>query len=99
MHPVVNPTASTRVPQGTLGAIALGRIRRGVTTMVAVTKALGVVVMVLVPGGLLIAAAFVLARLVAHQMRVEQGQKGQRLARAVATVRWADVVRETRALW
>jgi hypothetical protein len=48
---------------------------------------------------LLIAAAYVLARLVTQQMKLEQGPQGQRLARAVATVRWSDVMRETRKLW
>lgn len=67
--------------------------------MVAVSKVLSVVVMVLVPGGLLIAAAYVLARLVTQQMKLEQGPQVHRLARAVATVRWRDVMRETRKLW
>lgn len=95
----VNPDALTNTPEGTWGALALAWFRRGVTTMVAVTKTLGMVLMVVVPGGLLVVAAFVLARLVAQQMRSVEGPHGRRLARAVATVRWRDVVRETRALW
>lgn len=68
--------------------------------MVAAARILSVVVMVVMPGGLLIAAAYVLARLVTQQLKLEQeGPQGQRLARAVAAVRWRDVVRETRALW
>ncbi|MDP1920734.1 MAG: hypothetical protein Q8L14_31115 [Myxococcales bacterium] len=64
--------------------------------MVAAAKVLSVVVMALVPGGLLIALAFVLARLVTQQMQLEEGPQGRRLARAVAHVRWRDVVREAR---
>lgn len=66
--------------------------------MVAVTKVLSVVVMVLVPGGLLVAAAFVLARLVAQQMRADEGPQGRRLARAMASIHWRDVVREAKRL-
>lgn len=99
MESTVKSALSASVPQGTSPAVAPDRQRRGVTVMVAVSKVLSVVVMVLVPGGLLIAAAYVLARLVTQQMKLEQGPQGQRLARAVATVRWSDVMRETRKLW
>lgn len=99
MESTVKSALSVSVPQGTSPAVAPDRQRRGVTVMVAVSKVLSVVVMVLVPGGLLIAAAYVLARLVTQQMKLEQGPQGQRLARAVATVRWSDVMRETRKLW
>lgn len=64
--------------------------------MVAAAKVVSVVLMALVPGGLLIALAFVLARLVTQQMQLEEGPQGRRLARAVAHVRWQDVVREAR---
>ncbi|MDP1821785.1 MAG: hypothetical protein Q8L48_01015 [Archangium sp.] len=47
--------------------------------------------MVLVPGGLLVLAAWLLARTVATQMRLEQGTHGHRFARAVSTVRIRDV--------
>jgi hypothetical protein len=67
--------------------------------MVAATKTVGLMLMVVVPGGLLLLSAFVLARLVAQQMRAIEGPQGRRLARAVATVRVRDVIRETRALW
>lgn len=66
--------------------------------MVAASKVLSVLVMVVVPGGLLVAAAFVLARLVTQQMRLEEGPQGRRFARAVAAVRWRDVVREAKRL-
>lgn len=64
--------------------------------MVGALRFLSVLLVVLVPGGLLVAAAVVLARLVAQQMRLEEGPQGRRLARAVATVRWRDVVKEAR---
>jgi len=76
--------------------IAHRTLRRGVTVMVGAAKFFSVVVVLLVPGGLLVAMAFVLARLVSHQMQLEQGPHRQRLARAVASVRWRDVVREAR---
>lgn len=66
--------------------------------MMATTKTLGLLLVVLVPGGLLVLGAVVLARLVAQQARGEPGPHGRRLARALATVRWRDVVRETRSL-
>lgn len=47
--------------------------------------------MVLVPGGLVVLAAYLLARTVATQMRLEQGTQGHRFARAVSTVRMRDV--------
>ncbi len=76
MESTVKTTLSIPQSQGTSPAIAHGHRRRGVTVMVAVTKVLSVVVMVLVPGGLLIAAAYVLARLVTQQMKLEQGPQG-----------------------
>lgn len=66
--------------------------------MVAASKVLSVLVMVVVPGGLLVAAAFVLARLVTQQMRLEEGPHGRRFARAVAAIHWRDVVREAKRL-
>jgi hypothetical protein len=66
--------------------------------MVAASRVFSVVVMVLVPGSLLVVAAWVLARLVASQMRQGDGPQTRRLARAVATVRLKDVVKEARAL-
>lgn len=99
MESTVKSALSISSTQGTSPAFAPDPQRRGVTVMVAVSKVLSVVVMVLVPGGLLIAAAYVLARLVTQQMKLEQGPQGHRLARAVATVRWSDVMRETRKLW
>lgn len=68
--------------------------------MIGAAKILSVVVMVVVPGALVVAAAWVLARMLAHQFRLQQqqGPGGLRLAKAVAAVRWRDVVRETRSL-
>ena len=47
--------------------------------------------MVVVPGGLLVVAAYVLARTVAANMQVEQGSQRRRFARAVASVKLRDV--------
>lgn len=55
-----------------------------------------VMTMVVLPGGLLVLAAFILARLVAQQMKVEQGPSGRRLARAVAHVKLRDAWSEAR---
>ncbi|MBL8924192.1 MAG: hypothetical protein JNJ54_35390 [Myxococcaceae bacterium] len=66
--------------------------------MVAAARVVSVVVLVLVPGALVVATAWVLARLVSQQLKTLEGTGGPRLARAVAAVRWSDVVREARAL-
>lgn len=54
--------------------------------------------MAVVPGGLLVLAAIVLARVVAERMQLEPGPGSRRFARAFATVRWSDVWRQTRRL-
>ncbi len=54
-------------------------------------RTMTLVLLVVVPGGLLVLAAFILARTVAHQMQLEQGPGGRRLARALATVSFRDV--------
>jgi len=67
---------------------------RGATalqTMAAVLKVLGVLVLAIVPGGLLVLAAYVLARGVAERWRLEQGTAGARIAKALVHVRWRDV--------
>ena len=50
----------------------------------------------LVPGGLVVLAAWVLGRVVRHRMQASTGAHGARLARAVASVRWQDVWSEAR---
>jgi len=50
-----------------------------------------VLLMVVLPGGLLIVTAWLLAGLLADRMREEQGPHGRRLVRAVATLSWRDV--------
>lgn len=55
------------------------------------TRLMTLTMMVVVPGGLLVLAAWVLARTIVEQMRLEQGPGAHRLARAVATVRLRDV--------
>lgn len=52
--------------------------------------------MVVVPGGLLLLLAWVLARTIAVQMSLEQGPGGRRFARAVSAVRLRDVWSNTR---
>ena len=52
--------------------------------------------MVLMPGGLLVLAAWMLARTIATQMRLEEGPGGRRFARAVSAVRFRDVWSNTR---
>jgi hypothetical protein len=54
-------------------------------------KTMTLMMMVVVPGGLLVLAAFLLARTVARQMQLEQGPGRQRFARAVVAVRLRDV--------
>lgn len=52
--------------------------------------------LVLLPGGLLMVAAYILARTISRQMELEQGTQGHRFARAVSTVRFRDVWSHTR---
>jgi len=59
--------------------------------MWAVLRILGLLVMAVVPGGLLVLAAWVLGKAVAERVKLEEGTAGRRLARAVAQVRWRDV--------
>lgn len=56
----------------------------------------GLVVVAVTPGGLLVIAAFLLARAVNTAMRLEAGPSGRRLARAVARVRLKDVWAQAR---
>lgn len=57
----------------------------------------GLVVVAVAPGGLLVIAAFLLARAVTAAMRLEAGgPSGRRLARAVARVRLKDVWAQAR---
>jgi hypothetical protein len=66
--------------------------------MAALMKVLGLVVMAVVPGGLLVLAAFVLGRALAAGVKVEQGTAGRRVARAVVNLKWRDVWAQARAL-
>jgi hypothetical protein len=52
--------------------------------------------LVLLPGGLLMVAAYILARTISRQMQLEQGTQGHRFARAVSAVRFRDVWSHTR---
>jgi hypothetical protein len=63
--------------------------------MAALMKMLTMVLMAVVPGGLLVLTAFVLARIFAHKVRaVKDGPHRYRRALAAMTVR--DVMNETR---
>lgn len=59
--------------------------------MAGVARTFGLIVMAVVPGGLLVLAAWILGRMVAERLRLEQGSTGHRLAQAWAHVRWRDV--------
>lgn len=58
------------------------------TTMM---RLLTVTLLVLLPGGLVLLAAYLLTRAIARQMQLEQGTSGHRFARAVSTVRLREV--------
>jgi hypothetical protein len=60
-------------------------------------RVMTVTLVVVLPGGLLVLLAWVLARTIVDEMRQQQaGTGGQRFARAVATVRLRDVWAHTR---
>jgi hypothetical protein len=71
-------------------------MERGFVGMATMARAVMVVLVAVVPGGLLALAAYALARVVAVKMRVDEGSNTARLARAVAQVRLSDVWREAR---
>jgi len=50
-----------------------------------------VLLVVVVPGGLLLVSAWLLARLLVEKMRAGQGSQPQRFARAVATLSWREI--------
>lgn len=58
------------------------------TTMTRLTI---LTMVVLVPGALVVLAAWLLGRAVAQQMQLEQGTQARRLARAVSAVRLRDI--------
>ena len=61
-------------------------------------RAAMILLMVVMPGGLLVVSGWALARLLAERLRELEGTQPRRLARAVATVRLKDVVRQARRL-
>ena len=61
------------------------------TSMAAVAKILGILVAAVMPGGLLVVVAYLLAKTIADHMRLQEGTTGRRLSRAWAQVRWRDV--------
>ena len=66
--------------------------------MATMVRALGVMLMMLVPGGLVLLALFIVARVLAEGMRREQGTSGHRFARAFSSIRWPEIWREARAV-
>ena len=62
--------------------------------MAALVRIIAVVLMAVVPGGLLLLCAFILARLYAERLRVSHGP--HRFTQALATVTLRDVWNETR---
>ena len=66
--------------------------------MAGAMRLMGVMLMVVMPGGLLVLFAFILGRQLAEQVKLEAGSRGQRLARAVVHVRLRDVWAQARKL-
>jgi hypothetical protein len=62
--------------------------------MAALIRIVAVVFMAVMPGGLLVLAAFVLARLIAARVRAQQGPR--RFTHAVSGMTFRDVWNETR---
>jgi hypothetical protein len=65
--------------------------------MAAVMKMLGMAMVLVVPGGLVILCAFFLARAIHHLWAQQSGRVPTKLYRAMAGVRFRDVLREARA--
>ncbi len=66
--------------------------------MITMVRALGILLMMLMPGGLVLLALFIVSRVIAEGMRREQGSSSHRFARAFASVRWPEIWREARAV-
>lgn len=81
---------------GTATALPPARRLRGPPVTTPMLRLMTLTMMVFLPGGLLVLGAYMLARTVATQMRLEQGTGGRRFARAVSAVRLRDVWSHTR---
>ena len=57
-----------------------------------------VMLMVVLPGGLLVVTAWLLAQALVEQMRAERGPQSRRLARAVVHLHWRQVVHRAKDL-
>jgi ABC-type Fe3+-siderophore transport system permease subunit len=64
--------------------------------MLGGARTLVMLVVAVLPGGLLMLAAWILGRVVRTRMQEVPGEKAARLVRAVALVRWRDVWVEAR---
>src|SRR5689334_4853832 len=89
-------TETSTVEVGTATAISHVRRLPGSTMTTNMLRLMTLTFLVLLPGGLLVLAAYMLARTIARQMRLEQGTNGHRFARAVTAVRFRDVWSDTR---
>ena len=76
-------TETSTVEVGTATAISHVRRLPGSTMTTNMLRLMTLTFLVLLPGGLLVLAAYMLARTIARQMRLEQGTNGHRFARAV----------------
>lgn len=61
-----------------------------------IMRLLTLTVLVLMPGGLLVLAVYMLARTISTQMRLEQGTGRRRFARALSVISLRDVWSHTR---
>ena len=61
-------------------------------------KVVAVALVGVLPGGWLVLGAWVLARIIAEKMRLEEGPQGRRLYRALAGLRFDDVRAAARRL-
>jgi hypothetical protein len=84
---------STEVPVTApdLGAVEGGMA--GAQRSRIMLRTLGMLLMVVLPGGLVVLSAYILARVVAEKARLEDGPTGRRFARAFSAVRLKDVMR------
>lgn len=62
--------------------------------MTALIRIVAVVFMAVLPGGLLVLSAFILARIIATRVRAQQGP--HRFAQAISAMTFRDVWNETR---
>lgn len=84
------------VQVGTQTAFSHVRRVRGSSMTTTMLRLLTLTLLVLLPGGLVVLAAYMLTRAIARQMQLEQGTGSHRFARAVSAVSFRDVWSHTR---